>query len=87
MRAPVLIVQGVLDRQVSQGQADTLAAAMRAGGNRDVTVRKFDGLNHLFLHSPSGTGAPDEYAALTDAAVPADVLDTIATWLQARLRR
>ncbi|MFI5206717.1 MAG: alpha/beta hydrolase family protein [Gemmatimonadales bacterium] len=87
VRAPVLIVQGAVDRQVSAGQADTLAAAMRSGGNRDVTVRKFDGLNHLFLRSPSGTGAPDEYASLTDAAVPAEVLDTIATWLAARLRR
>ncbi|MFI5280970.1 MAG: alpha/beta hydrolase family protein [Gemmatimonadales bacterium] len=87
VRAPVLIVQGALDRQVSAGQADTLAAAMRGAGNRDVTVRKFEGLNHLFLRSPSGTGAPDEYASLTDAAVPADVLDTIATWLAARLRR
>jgi alpha-beta hydrolase superfamily lysophospholipase len=87
VRAPVLIVQGAVDRQVSAGQADTLAAAMRAAGNRNVTVRKFDGLNHLFLRSPSGTGAPDEYAALTDTAVTAEVLDTIATWLAARLRR
>jgi hypothetical protein len=87
VRAPVLIVQGAVDRQVSAGQADTLSAAMRSGGNRDVTVRKFDGLNHLFLRSPSGTGAPDEYASLPDAAVPAEVLDTIATWLAARLRR
>jgi dienelactone hydrolase len=87
VRTPVLIVQGAVDRQVSAGQADTLAAAMRSGGNRDVTVRKFDGLNHLFLRSPSGTGAPDEYASLTDVALPADVLDTIATWLAARLRR
>ncbi len=87
VRAPVLIVQGAVDRQVSAGQADTLAAAMRSGGNRDVTVRKFDGLNHLFLRSPSGTGASDEYASLTDTAVPVEVLDTIATWLAARLRR
>lgn len=87
VRAPVLIMQGAVDRQVSAGQADTLAAAMRSGGNRDVTVRKFDGLNHLFLPSPSGTGAPDEYASLPDTAVPADVLDTIANWLAARLRR
>lgn len=86
VRQPVLIVQGEVDRQVTAGQADTLAAAMRAAGNRDVTVRKFPGLNHLFLVSPGGDGAPAEYASLTDVVVPDEVLDTITTWLAARLR-
>ena len=85
VRQPVLILQGAVDRQVSAGQADTLAAAMRAGGNRDVTVRVFPRLNHLFLVSPSGTGAPTEYASLTDAAVPQEVLDAMADWLAAKL--
>jgi len=35
----VLILQGALDRQITSGQADTLAAAIREGGNRDVTVQ------------------------------------------------
>jgi len=84
VRQPVLILQGAVDRQVSAGQADTLAAAMRAGGNRDVTVRVFPHLNHLFLVSPTD-GSPSEYASLADANVGADVLDTMATWLEARL--
>ena len=84
VRQPVLILQGAMDRQVSAGQADTLAAAMRAGGNRDVTVRVFPHLNHLFLVSPTD-GSPSEYASLTDTSVGADVLDTMATWLEARL--
>ncbi len=86
VRQPVLIVQGALDRQVSAGQADTLGAAIHAAGNRDVTVRVFPGLNHLFLVSPSGTGAGSEYATLTDVQVPEAVLDTIADWLVARLQ-
>lgn len=86
VRQPVLILQGAVDRQVSAGQADTLAAALRAGGNRDVTVRVFPRLNHLFLVSPSGTGAPTEYASLTDAMVPSEVLDLMAEWLATRLR-
>jgi dienelactone hydrolase len=86
VRAPTLILQGALDRQVSHGQADTLGAAMRAAGNRDVTVRTFDRLNHLFLVSANGTGSPDEYATLRDVAVPADVLDTLADWLRRKLR-
>ena len=86
VRQPVLILHGALDRQVTVGQADTLAAALREAGNRAVTVRIFPGLNHLFLVSPSGTGAPDEYAVLREVIPPADVLDTLASWLAARLR-
>jgi uncharacterized protein len=84
VRQPVLILQGAVDRQVSAGQADTLGAAFRSGGNRDVTVRVFPGLNHLFLVSPTD-GSPSEYASLTNANVGGDVLDTLATWLQTRL--
>ncbi len=86
IRQPVLILQGALDRQVSAGQADTLAGIIRSGGNRDVTVRVFPGLNHLFLPSPTD-GSPSEYATLTDPAVPAAVLDTLATWLRRHLVR
>ena len=85
VRRPALILQGALDRQVTAGQADTLAAAMRAGGNRDVTVRVFPGLNHLFVPSPTD-GSPSEYASLADAAVNREVLDVMAGWLAQRLR-
>jgi dipeptidyl aminopeptidase/acylaminoacyl peptidase len=73
-----------LDRQVSVGQADTLAQAIREGGNRDVTVRIFPGLNHLFLVSPSD-GSPAEYAAIRETAVASEVLDTLSRWLRDRL--
>lgn len=86
LRQPVLILHGALDRQVSAGQADTLAAAIRAAGNRDVTVRVFSRLNHLFLPT-DGDGSPAEYPGLHQTAVPADVLDTLAEWIAARLRR
>ncbi|MGD0484276.1 MAG: alpha/beta fold hydrolase [Gemmatimonadales bacterium] len=81
---PALILQGALDRQVTAGQADTLGAAMRAGGNRDVTVRVFPGLSHLFVPSPTD-GSPSEYASLTDVSVSRDVLDTMANWLVQKL--
>jgi hypothetical protein len=85
VRQPVLILQGALDRQVSAGQADSLGAAIRAGGNRDVTVHVFPGLNHLFVPSPTD-GSPSEYASLSDAAVDREVLDVMAAWLAQRLR-
>ncbi len=84
VRQPVLILQGAVDRQVSAGQADTLAAAMREAGNRDVTARVFPHLNHLFLVSPTD-GSPSEYPALKDTQIGRDVLDTLADWLARRL--
>lgn len=85
VRVPVLILQGALDRQVSAGQADTLAAAFRGGGDRDVTVKVYPGLNHLFLHT-DGDGSPSEYATLKDTTIPILVQDDIAAWLSAHLR-
>jgi alpha-beta hydrolase superfamily lysophospholipase len=82
VKVPVLILQGALDRQISAGQADTLAAAIRAAGNRDVTEKVFPGLNHLFLHT-TGDGSPIEYPGLTDTQVGPEVLDEIATWVKA----
>jgi len=84
VRQPVLILQGAVDRQVSAGQADTLAAAMREAGNRDVTEHVFPHLNHLFLVSPTD-GSPSEYPALKDTQIGRDVLDTLADWLAQRL--
>jgi hypothetical protein len=85
LRQPVLIVHGALDRQVSVGQADTLAAAMRAAGNRDVTLKVYPRLNHLFLPT-DGDGAPADYPGLPQRALPVELLDTLAAWLTARLR-
>jgi dipeptidyl aminopeptidase/acylaminoacyl peptidase len=82
---PVLILQGALDRQVSAGQADTLAAAFREGGNGDVTVKVYPGLNHLFLKT-EGDGSPTEYPTLQDTTLPQVVQTDIAAWLTTHLR-
>lgn len=85
VRVPVLVLQGALDRQVSAGQADTVAATLRSAGNRDVTEKVYPGLNHLFLHT-DGDGSPTEYPGLKDTKVPGYVLDDVASWLITRLR-
>ena len=54
VKAAVLIVQGETDSQVPPPEANKLAAAIRSGGNRDVTVRMFPATNHLFLADSSG---------------------------------
>jgi dienelactone hydrolase len=79
VRQPVLILQGDTDRQVSPEQADTLAIAVRAGGNRRVTVRHFPATNHLFL--PDSNGAFTRYAALKDTRVRREVLGALAEWM------
>jgi dienelactone hydrolase len=85
LRQPVLILHGALDRQVSVGQADTLAAAIRGAGNRDVTLTIYPRLNHLFLPT-DGDGSPADYPGLPQRTLPAELLDTLTAWLVTRLK-
>ncbi|HEX6751846.1 MAG TPA: alpha/beta fold hydrolase [Longimicrobium sp.] len=84
VRQPVLVLQGATDQQVTADQAPELAAAIRAGGNRDVTLRVFPGLNHLMVPDPSGM--PAGYAGLPSHNVAPQVLGTLADWLAEKLR-
>jgi len=84
LQQSVLIVQGNTDMQVTPEQADTLAASMRAAGNRQVTMRRFPNTNHLLLDDPSG--APQGYGRLANVRVRAEVLGTVADWLVQTLR-
>jgi alpha-beta hydrolase superfamily lysophospholipase len=79
VRVPVLILQGETDRQVPVSEARTLAAAMRAAGNRRVTLRTFPTLNHLLVEDPSGN--PIGYTKLPSHAVRKDLLGAVADWL------
>ncbi len=84
VRVPVLILQGETDHQVTPEQADTLAAAFRAGGDADVTVRKFADTDHLFLVDPDGS--PSGYATLPSGEVRPEALGAIADWLSEHLK-
>jgi dienelactone hydrolase len=86
VRAPVLVLQGATDRQVPAAHAAELADAVRAGGNRDVTVRVFPATNHLFVADTAGAGDAAGYRALPSLAVRPEVLGAAADWLAARLR-
>jgi pimeloyl-ACP methyl ester carboxylesterase len=83
VRTPVLLVQGGTDTQVTPDQAEELASAFRAGGNRDVTVRIVPGVNHLLVADVSG--AFSDYGKLASFSVSPVVLGTIADWLSAHL--
>jgi dipeptidyl aminopeptidase/acylaminoacyl peptidase len=79
VRAPVLILQGETDRQVPVAEAQRLAAALRAGGNRRVTLRTFPRMNHLLVEDPSGD--PRSYTRLPSYEVRSDLLGVLADWL------
>jgi fermentation-respiration switch protein FrsA (DUF1100 family) len=80
---PILILQGGLDQQVTAEQATMLLEAAKAAGNKDVTLKVFANLNHLFL--PAKTGSETEYASLASTKLGDDVLTIIADWSTARL--
>ena len=83
VKVPTLVLQGATDQQVTPEQAEKLGAAMRAGGNRDVTVRVFPEMNHLFIHDPDGN--PAGYVRLPSNKVMPDVLGALADWLVLKL--
>lgn len=81
-RVPVLALNGALDLQVPADEnLAGIEQALRAAGNRDVTVEKLPGLNHLF--QPATTGAPTEYGEIEQTMAPV-VLDRITAWILQR---
>jgi len=83
VRCPALIVQGGSDITVPLRSAERLAQAMRAGGNRDVTVRLFPGVSHSLLPDP--VGLPTGWAYLPGFITAPAVLDELAAWTRAHL--
>jgi len=79
VKVPTLILQGRTDQQVTYEQAEKLGAAIRAGGNTDVTVRVFPELDHLFIHDPDGN--PAGYAKLPTNKMSAEALGVMADWV------
>lgn len=78
VRQPVLILQGATDRQVSAEQADELARALAAAGNRAVTKRVLAARNHLFLPDPDGD--PSGYSQLPVRELGPEVTAPLAEW-------
>ena len=83
VRCPALILHGGSDRHVPVRSAERIAWAMRANGNRDVTVRIFPGVSHTFLPDPVGLASG--WGTLPGVVVPAEILETITDWTATRL--
>lgn len=83
VRCPVLALGGSLDLQVlARDNLPAIEAALREGGNDDVTTRELPGLNHLFQPAQTGDVAEYERSKIT---FDESALDEIAGWLRARL--
>ena len=79
VKCPVLAINGELDLQVPP--KENLAAiekALKAGGNKNYTIKEFPKLNHLF--QTALTGSPSEYAKIEETMAP-DVLKFMGDWI------
>jgi len=81
---PVLALNGENDLQVPwKENLDLIAAALKAANNKDVTIKSFPKLNHLF--QTSQTGALSEYGKIEETMSP-EVLSTISEWILKRTK-
>jgi uncharacterized protein len=79
VKCPVLALNGSKDSQVSpELNLPAIQAALRKGGNPDVTAQIVPGVNHLF--QTAKTGAVAEYHDIEETMSP-KVLETIAAWV------
>ncbi|WP_212005640.1 S9 family peptidase [Chitinophaga sp. HK235] len=79
VKCPVLAMNGSRDIQVLPSQLKRIEKALRAGGNKQVTIKLFEGKNHLFQHAK--TGSVSEYEEIEETIAP-DVLAFMATWIK-----
>ncbi|MFK7810450.1 MAG: alpha/beta hydrolase family protein [Saprospiraceae bacterium] len=81
---PVLAINGENDLQVAPKEnLSGIRAALEAGLCDDFTIKEFEGLNHLFQHSE--TGSPMEYAQIEETIAP-EVLSFMTTWIQDQVK-
>lgn len=82
-RCDVLAINGTRDTQVeAESNLGVLERCSELEGR--LTVRRYEGLNHLFQHCT--TGLADEYYNIEETFSP-EVLDDMASWIAARCVR
>jgi dienelactone hydrolase len=73
---PLLVLQGLRDYQVAPDQLDDWLSVL--GQRRDLTVKRYEGLNHLFLR---GEGPPSPADYRRPGHVDSQVISDIADWI------
>ncbi len=83
VKCPVLALNGALDMQVmAQENLLAIETALKAGGNKNVTVRAMPKLNHLFQTATTGGG--QEYGKIEETVAPI-ALEEVTQWLKRTL--
>ena len=86
VKCPVLALNGEKDFQVyARENTEGIRNALMAGGNKNVTVKVFPGLNHLFQTCKS-CNTIAEYGELEETFSP-EVLKTMVDWLDKNLKK
>jgi len=76
---PVLAINGEKDLQVpAKENLNAIENALKKGKNKNVTIKEFPNLNHLFQEC--STGLPNEYGIIEQTISP-KVLQEIAQWI------
>jgi len=79
VKCPVLALNGENDLQVPINEnLREIEAALKRGGNKDVTIVRLAKLNHLF--QTSETGSPGEYSKIEETIAPV-ALKTMGDWI------
>ena len=82
VKCPVLALNGSKDLQVpAKENLEAISAALKKGGNKNITTKEYRGLNHLFQECT--TGSPDEYATIEQTFSP-EVLKDLGDWMLTR---
>ncbi len=81
MNIPVLAINGEKDTQVfAEENLNEIKKALQSANNKDVTIKKYPALNHLFQHAQ--TGDVPEYAKIEETISPEVLIDIIQWILQ-----
>jgi len=73
-----------LDQQVNPGKnIDVIEEALKTGSNKDISVKEFPGLNHLF--QTAGTGSEYEYIRIEETISPV-ALQAITDWISKKVK-
>jgi pimeloyl-ACP methyl ester carboxylesterase len=79
VQCPVLVLNGEKDLQVlAKENLAEIEKALKAGGNKDYTIKELPTLNHLF--QTCKTGLPQEYGQIEETVAPA-ALEIIGDWI------
>jgi hypothetical protein len=79
VKCPVLAINGEKDLQVPPKEnLSAIEEALKAGGNKNFTIKELPGLNHLF--QTAQTGLPSEYAKIEETISP-EALKIVGDWI------